>query len=590
MFCCCVIPVLAAENTQTVILGNTNVSVGESGRITVTTKNFGSFLGAFNLEIKFPEKVKITDVYLGENKLISLGDGGSDYNVRSGNTLVLAGTCNYGTQTDLDDNTVYYIDFIMDESVTLGEYPVVFTDDTFVVADSDDEALIFPAKADGKINVIGLKYDIDESGNVNAADVTMLKKWLIGIVQGENFKEFLADINSDGAVNIIDLVAIKHYITRSVVYLSDNGDDANSGESADAPVATLNRAIEQVYEGGTVYITDTYTLDSSFAWKKHFKPVEISGGTFDATVTSALNISDDVTFTDTTLNFNSGADIYANGYEVQMGENVIVSGKPYLYGGGTAEVESTNLKVYSGSYQYIYGGGKNADVSQDTNLTVGGNVNSELDETNHSGGVYIIGGCRNGVVGGNTNLTVEGNAKATHIFGAGIGADSVVSGKTNVQINGGAFMSAYAGSTDGKCQDTEITLSGGAIEQIFGGNQNTSMTGNARVNILGGTVKRRIYGGCYNEVSDSGSWQSQNHVNGNTTVFLSANANVQFGDFRDYGIFACSRYKSAFDNENSTVIYENSDAESKFSSKLGQQDWISKLISSWPSAAKTITT
>ena len=584
------IPVFAADNQPAVKIGSTVILKGDDGRIDITVDGFKGFVGGYNFEIKFPESIEITAVYLGETKLTSLKEGGSDYNIRNGNTLVLAGICNYGSETDWGDNTIYYVEFKASEDILFGEYSVNFTEDTFIVSDSDDEELSFPATINGKITVKGLKADIDESGSADATDASALRKYIIGEAYGSIFNEAAADVNNDGFIDIKDLVALKKYLARAVVYLSDNGDDTNSGDSIEAPVKTLNRAIEQVYEGGTVYITDTYTPDSDFIWKKHLKPVEISGGTLNATAASAFKIADDTTFTDIKLDFGSGTEIYANGSELKINDDVMVSGNPRLYGGGTATVKSTSMEIYSGSYQYIYGGGKNADVLGNTRLIVGGNVNSGLNAADHNGGVYIVGGSESGVVFGDTNLTVGGNAKATYIIGAGINSSSDVRGKTNVNINGGTFMGAYAGSKNGKCSDTQLTLSGGTIEQIFGGNENASMTGNTSLKILGGTVTRRIYGGCYNNLSTGGEWQSRYHVSGNATVFLSSKANIKFGSLNDRGIFACSRYESYFVDENSTIIYEDSAAQSKFSGLLGQQDWVSGLISSWPEAAKTTVT
>lgn len=585
----CNMQALALDKTPTVILGNTNITAGDAGRITITVEDFDDFVGGFNFEIKFPESIQITDVYLGEDKLTSLADGGSDYNVNDENVLTIADTCNYGDGTTLSKDTVYYVYFNTMDDILIGEYSLEFTEDTFIVADSSDEDIIIPQTVNGKINVIGLKADIDESGSADATDAVILRKRLLGKDCGTMFNEIAADVNTDGTLNIKDLVALKKYFVRMVVYLSDNGDDSNSGDSENASVATLNRALEQVYEGGTIYITDTYTVDSSFIWKKHLKAAVISGGTLDATAVSDFKIADNISFTDITLNFKQGANVYANGCELVIDDNVTVSGKPNLYGGGTTTVKATSMEINSGSYQYIYGGGKNSDVVGNTNIVIGGNVNSDLNAADHNGGVYIVGGCENGAVGGNTNLTVGGNAKSTYIIGAGIGANSNVLGKTQVEINGGTFMGAYAGSTNGKCTTTVLTLNGGTIEQVFGGNENASMTGNTRLNILGGTVTRRIYGGCYNNVTSSGEWQKQYHVSGNTTVYLSSNANVKFGSFNDYGIFACSRYKSHFDDENSTIIYEDSAAASEFGSSLGQQDVWSTITISWPSAAKIIT-
>ena len=593
------ISVYSKEVSQIVKLSDINILAGDSGEITITTENFESFVGGFNFEIKFPEIVKITDLYLGETKLTSLKDGGSDYNVRTDNTLVLAGTCNYSDESDLNDDTVYIVKFKIDAEASFGEYNVEFTEDTFIIDDENDEELISPTIINGKINVIkpaGLKADIDESGKADAGDISILRKYLLDTFSDEVFNETAADINADSIIDIKDLVAIKKYFVRSVVYLSDNGDDKNIGDNPSLPVATLNRAIEQVYEGGTVYITDNYTMSNDFSWKNHFKSVEISGGVINATEVSKFEIGDNVTFTATSLNFNSGTEIFANGYALKINEDVSVTGNPYLYGGSAkTSVESTNLEIYGGSYERIFGGGKATNVIGDTNVIVGGNVNSSLNVADHDGGVYIVGGGNNGIVGGNTNLTVQDNAKSTYVVGAGLGAFSNVVCESKLDIKGGDFMGAYGGSFSGNCSGVELTISGGSIEQIFGGSYNASITGDVAINVLGGTVTRRIYGGCYNGTSGL-SFASNYHVIGKTTVFLSANANVTLdwvgtdGSKSDRGIFACSRYSSHFIDEDSTIIYEDLSAQTKFSSKLGQKanDLATSLIS-WPQAAKTIT-
>jgi len=110
---------------------------------------------------------------------------------------------------------------------------------------------------------------------------------------------------------------------------------------------------------------------------------------------------------------------------------------------------------------------------------------------------------------------------------------------------------------------------------------------------LGGTVTRRIYGGCYNELASSGlfsySWSTDYHVTGNTTVFLSSSAEVNFDtSYSDRGIFAGTRYKSAFDDENAVLIYEDAAAQTEFSGKLGQKDSSANMISDWPSAYDSV--
>ena len=60
----------------------------------------------------------------------------------------------------------------------------------------------------------------------------------------------------------------------SVVYVAANGSDEGAGTS-DSPYATLDKALTEVADGGTIQLKDTITLDS---WTAHGKSVTITGG------------------------------------------------------------------------------------------------------------------------------------------------------------------------------------------------------------------------------------------------------------------------------------------------------------------------
>lgn len=300
--------VSAEEKNPTVIVGNANISEGQTGVIWITTENFESFVGGFNFEIKFPEIVEIKNVYLNENKLISLADGGSDYNVNNKNVLILADTCNYG-ETMLNDDTMYLVEFELNKSAKNGEYSVVFTEDTFIVDDTNDEEIVYPKMINGKISVIdiqGFKADVDDNGKADSADITVLRKKLIGTLDEMPFNKTSADVNNDSKVDIKDLVAIKKYfaipskklpstggtvekviggaekeaaiyrnqidsaednivVTGRKYYVSQNGSDSNAGTSPDKPLKTLSkisgkysslRAGDAVYfERGSIFRT-----------------------------------------------------------------------------------------------------------------------------------------------------------------------------------------------------------------------------------------------------------------------------------------------------------------------------------------------
>ena len=64
------------------------------------------------------------------------------------------------------------------------------------------------------------------------------------------------------------------------VYVATAGVDTNAG-TEDAPVLSLNKALELVANGGTVHIVDSYTAEAGFVWDNHNKDVTITGGELD---------------------------------------------------------------------------------------------------------------------------------------------------------------------------------------------------------------------------------------------------------------------------------------------------------------------
>lgn len=584
-----------AETNQSIVISSATVAADSEAVFNVTVNGFGGLTGAYDLRIGLPEFVSVNSVKCNGTVLANE----FDY-LQTGTTLKIMDDVGYEGEITFTDSMVFSINFSTTDAAS-GTYPVSILPKSFFLSDNNGEytkTYVEPLSTAGSINLISnVKADINGDLTANATDLAVLRGYLLGKTQSGEFNEAIADINFDGKVNVIDIIAFKKYVANLIVFLSDNGDDSNDGKTAATPVKTFDKAVDLVYENGTVNIVDTYTLAEDFIWVNHLKPIQISGGTFDASAVSSLRINDNTTFTDCTVTFQNNANVYANGNKLIIDNNVTVNNLTHLYGAGTATVESTDITVLSGSYYDIIGGGNgsNGNVIGDTNVTVGGNVNndSEFDVTNHSLYRRIIGGSINGTVGGNVNLTIKDNAQSINIYGGGKGVKSSVSGKTNVNILGGTHMSAYAGAYEGVVTDTELNFAGGTIQQLFGGSLGTDMTGNTRINLLGGTVTRRIYGGCYNELASSGifsySWSSDYHVTGKTTVFLSSLADVNFDtSYSDRGIFACSRYESAFADENAVLIYEDTAAQTEFGGKLGQKDSSANLISDWPAAYDSV--
>ena len=73
-----------------------------------------------------------------------------------------------------------------------------------------------------------------------------------------------------------------------VVYVSTNGVDSNIG-TVDAPFQTLEKALNEVVDGGIIVLQDTVTIDT---WNNHNKSVSITGGTLEMTYSNNIVIND----------------------------------------------------------------------------------------------------------------------------------------------------------------------------------------------------------------------------------------------------------------------------------------------------------
>lgn len=358
------------------------------------------------------------------------------------------------------------------------------------------------------------------------------------------------------------------------VYLSSDG--------------SLNAAIDEVVDGGTVYVQGTYAITSN-NWVEHGKQVTITSApgtsaTIDLSTLGTLYAEDAVIFDNITLQFSDSTNggIMARGHALAVNDDVTFTGKSIkIYGGkdGSVNVDSTQLRLYAGNYTEIYGGGSSGNVKYDTNIIIGSKVNDTVDSTSHDENSYLVfGGVRNGVVNGNTYITVQEGANFHYIFGGSRDGGSV-NGSTNIKFAGNTY-GIYGGSWKGTVSDTHVEILGGTVGQVFGGCRATAMTGNTDVKLLGGTVTRRVYGGCYNEYGTS--WTTSHFVTGYTNVTIGPNVTLALNeDASDRGVFAGSRYKSAFDGEVGTVLFVDGSYSAQ-ESALGSQDFTGSLVVGTP--------
>lgn len=376
---------------------------------------------------------------------------------------------------------------------------------------------------------------------------------------------------------------------------------AESGSITVSDEAGLTSALSSVADGGRITLSGTVAVTSGFKWNEHGKTVTVTGGTLDLSAVTDMAFGDSVIFESITLILKEGGNVYANGHSLTITETVTVTNTANLYGGSKGgTVEDTELTVLSGSFYKIFGGSNGGTVNGDTNVYVGENVNANCDWTSHSSTYMIYGGGNGDNIKGNTNITVGGNAKANYIFGGSVGSNAKIGGISKLSFGGNASAMSLYGASNGvnTGNDVTLTMTGGEIQQMFGGCQSAALSKTAgdvevKLCVLGGKISRRIYGGCYNEYKMFDGWKGSDYVTGMITLVIGSNVNISLDysetveksgvtvpDVKlDDSIFARSRQSTVSNTEKSRLIFLANDqsdigsnsAYGKYSNKTGFQ-------------------
>ena len=338
--------------------------------------------------------------------------------------------------------------------------------------------------------------------------------------------------------------------------------------------------MNQVGDGGEIIIKGEYAFGETGALGVKGKSIKVSGGTLDLSATTAFNITGPVILKDLTIKANDDGSIFANGNSFTVEESVTFNGRlGHLYGGSNQTAQkSTYMIVKSGEYREIYGGGLQAKIDGDTYLFVGDNVNKGIDVFANEHALAktycIYGGSYSHSVNGNTKIVFDGNnAVAGFVYAGGYGKYACVKGTSSIEIHAGTIYSVYGGSVEATeysntvTTATDVKVYGGKIAQIFGGSSMSNLVGSTRVEVLGGNVTRRIYGGCYNEYSWTGWADTEYHVVGTADVILHDEATYESNE-DDTSICATSRWKSNLSDEVATLTIETEALYSKLSSRL----------------------
>ena len=332
--------------------------------------------------------------------------------------------------------------------------------------------------------------------------------------------------------------------------------------------------------------------------------------------TTIENIKIDTTGCDSSVEF------FANGNDVTFGTGLdiysVEKNYPIIYGGGNdndvgngSDIDTINLKVLSGQYNMIFGGGKIGSVNANINLIVGSTSGESVNVTKYGSDVDnytgVFGAGKEGEVTGNITLTVN-SGEFFRIYGAGLTGKTT--GNITVNFKGGTTNRLYgagqrgilekndkentanvtvnigngpgtatvsdflrgSGQYEGIAGSTELNILKGAnlnkaTTQVAAGGYKGKVA-NSNLNISGGTILCDVYGGGWGNIGTPDTVLA-----GNTRVYVYGNAVVQ-GDVYGGG-YAGTASATEVIIENATVnnVYGGGN-EAKI-----EQDTSVKLIS-----------
>lgn len=259
--------------------------------------------------------------------------------------------------------------------------------------------------------------------------------------------------NGDGTYTV-------QFKTYDAVYLNgDSGNDANAGDSEASAVKTLDRALELVSEGGTIYICGQVTISGSVDLEDvAFKRAEGYKGTLFWLV--GQNAS--VTLTGVTVDGNRDVVTGLSAgnamlFSVQNGASLVIEeGTKLVNNGDTAIwVRPSNLSkrtslvmnggeisnnVATGDFAYV--GGVYVDYDAEFTMNDGAIKNNE---GNKAGGVYI--GC---------GFPQNGFDAATFTMSGG-----EISGNISERCGGGVYCEGVAVLSGGEIKNNEAEWAGG---------------------------------------------------------------------------------------------------------------------------------
>lgn len=249
------------------------------------------------------------------------------------------------------------------------------------------------------------------------------------------------------------------------VYLNDGGQ--GDGLSKENPVSSLDKAYELLGDGGTIVITNKYTLKDKFFEEAHTNKVTITGGSFVVDGNSVnFYMAGPLTFENITITLGKG-----NAYKTFL---ISAGYHPLVLGKGIA-VNSTLTTYVVGGYNLPYEAREYSHVKyRDSSILIESGTWSEVIGFSRSWGTTEYTGT--------SNITVNGGTVKTLYCGSNGGTHTA---NTKVIVNGGTITTLNASGSGSKMVgDAEFTINGGKINSV---NLN-NILGKTTFNYLGGEI------------------------------------------------------------------------------------------------------
>ena len=352
----------------------------------------------------------------------------------------------------------------------------------------DSEGQLFE-QADSVLNVSIRPADWSETTDEAAEEET---KYDIYYIPEEGEPEPMDTTSEEGAVNFqtdhFSVYAVTATGTKATVYLNGTtGNDSNSGDSANAAVKTLNKAMELVKEGGAIYISGTVTVS---------EPLSLS---------SKVTIKRGTSFTGPLITVANGGELTLSNVTINGG-----SGKP------AASTQNFNVDISS----------KTPDIGQNTTYA-SGSAKAPLIVINDGGRMTIQDGT---VLEYNSNKP-DTSSSGKYVANSYVGLGGAIYCSGTLSMNGGTIQYCEALCGGGVyVEGGSFYLTGGLIDHNYArdietkkSNASRSYHKNAGGGVYVGENSTMVMSGgtiSYNESSREGGGISLGWLNRNKGAYF----------------------------------------------------------------------